>query len=348
MIIKSEAKTFLELEPEYPFVDVRSPSEFAFGHIPGAFNLPLFSDDERAVIGTLFQKQGKDAAIVKGLNIALPKVFHYVDLLKNMIPGTKVAIHCWRGGMRSELMAEVFNKAGYKVSILEGGYKAYRQFIREALSSVAEIMVLGGYTGCGKTEILSSLAGLGEQVIDLESLACHKGSVFGALGQGSQPTNEQFENDLHRIWSGMDPARRIWLEDESRSIGKVALPPPVFEQISRAKMVKVGVDRNIRIARLVSEYSLFDKELLAEALFRIREGLGGARYQYAMKSLEESDFSSVADSVLEYYDKAYQKAIDKRENKEILTIALQGSSPSSHAEAILELLNEIENEPGLS
>jgi len=335
------AKAFLQLQGSYSFVDVRSPGEFAAGHMPGCVNIPLFADDERAVIGTLYQKQGREPAMLKGLDIALPKVFSYVDTLKKLVKGKKVAVYCWRGGMRSELMSEVFSKAGYTVARLEGGYKAYRRFIREAFEAPANIMVLGGYTGCGKTEILGAMAELGEQVIDLEALASHKGSVFGALGQAPQPTNEQFENDLYSIWSERDVSRRLWLEDESRSIGRVALPPPVFEHISRSPMIEASLDRELRLDKLVAGYAGFDSELLAAALLRIHDGLGGARYKLAMKALDEKDFRLVADLVLDYYDKAYRKAIEKRTNKEIVAVGLKGADPAVHARAILRKLKNI-------
>ncbi len=344
MITRSGVNAFLELEKEYCCVDVRSPGEFTYGHIPGAVNIPLFSDDERAVIGTLYQKQGSGPTILKGLDIALPKVFGYISSLEKATPGKKIGIHCWRGGLRSEMMAEVFSKAGYHVSLLEGGYKAYRRFIRDSFSAKARIMVLGGYTGCGKTDILRSLARLGEQVIELEALASHKGSVFGALGQGDQPANEQFENNLYSIWSGMDFGKRIWMEDESRSIGKVALPPPVYDHISKGRMVKVILDKKLRLRRLVDEYAGFEKELLAGALFRIREGLGGTRYKIALEALDLNDFRTVADTVLEYYDKAYQKSIEKRISRDILGIELEGSDPSLHAGAILDMLKNNKDE----
>jgi len=348
MVRKVNIAGFLHKAKECLVVDVRSPKEFADGHITFSINIPLFSDDERAVIGTLYQKQGRDPAIIKGLDIALPKVFQFVDSLKQSVHGPQVAVYCWRGGMRSELMAEVFSRAGFHVTVLEGGYKAYRKYIRESFMKKVRLTVLGGYTGCGKTEILKSMATMGEQVIDLENLASHKGSVFGALGQGPQPSSEQFENNLYSIWSGLDFRKRIWMEDESRSIGKVALPPPVFEQISNSRMVEVVLNKSFRINRLVSEYAGFDRELLAEALFRISEGLGGTRYKLALNALTKRDFGSVADIVLEYYDKAYRKAIEKRQNRDILRIELNGSNPDFHARAILETLKKNTDAIGLS
>ena len=338
MIRKTGIKNFLSVVQECLLVDVRSPVEFNSGHIPESLNIPLFTDDERAVVGTLYQKQGREKAILKGMDFSIPKISYFIETLKLHMTGKGLAIHCWRGGMRSEKMAEVFNNAGYDVSILEGGYKAYRRFVRESFTKNARVIVLGGYTGCGKTEILGALSQLGEQVVDLEHLASHKGSVFGALGQGSQPTNEQFENNLYRVWVGMDFRKRIWMEDESRSIGRVALPPPVFDMISSGRMVQVVLDRKKRISRLVSEYAGFDRELLAEALFRIREGLGGTRYKQALEALGQSDFGGGAEFALEYYDKAYQKAIEKRQNKDIVSIDLKGSDPMVHAKSILYML----------
>ncbi|MEI7490095.1 MAG: tRNA 2-selenouridine(34) synthase MnmH [Bacteroidota bacterium] len=347
MVLKTDTGTFLDLERTHGFVDVRSPGEFLSGHIPAAVNISLFADDERTLIGTLYHKQGREQAILKGLGIALPKVFHYLDELKKKARSDNVAIYCWRGGMRSEMMSEVFSRAGYHVTLLEGGYKAYRHYIRESFGRKAKIVVLGGYTGCGKTDILKELSGLGEQVIDLEYLASHKGSVFGALGQGPQPGNEQFENDLYRIWADMDFRRRIWMEDESRSIGKVALPPPVYDQISNGRLIEVVLNKDQRISRLVSEYAGYDKDLLADALSRIREGLGADRYNLAMKALSESDFRRVAGTVLEYYDKAYRKAIEKRPNKDIISLKLKGSSPAAQAKAILAVLKKSKDD-GLS
>lgn len=343
-VIKADARGFLKLAGDHVIIDVRSPKEFNEGHIPSAVNIPLFTDDERAVIGTLYQKQGREQAIVKGLDFALPKVFDYISFLEKVAKGKKIGLHCWRGGLRSEMMAEVFSRAGYQVFLLKGGYKAYRKFIRESFSIKADIIVLGGYTGCGKTDILKALAILGEQVIDLEYLASHKGSVFGGLGKGDQPTNEQFENNLYNFWAGLDFSKRFWMEDESRSIGKVALPPSVYDHISNGRMVKVIFDKKLRISRLVEEYAGFDRDLLAEALFRIREGLGGTRYKQALEALEKADFGMVADLVLEYYDKAYQKSINKRLCRDIVEIMLRGSDPAAHAAAILDMLKNNNNE----
>ena len=340
MINKVSATEFIQLAGKFKVIDVRSPVEFSGGHISGAANIPLFTDDERSEVGSLYHKKGRDAAVLKGLDIALPKVFTYIKDLKSLGPARSVCIHCWRGGMRSELMAEVFSRERYSVFILNGGYKAYRSYIRESFSKQARIVVLGGLTGSGKTDILRSLAGMGEQVIDLERLASHKGSAFGALGQSAQPANEQFENDLFLTWNRLDFNKLIWMEDESRRIGRIELPSPFFGQISKGILIRAEVAKSRRIERLVREYSGFPKQLLAESLLKIRDGLGGTRYRESLNALEEDDFGKVASLALEYYDKAYEYSIRKRLNNNILTVRLRGSDPVRHAWTILRFIKK--------
>lgn len=319
-----------------PLIDVRSPGEFDQGHIPGAVNIPLFSDAERAVIGTLFVRAGQPQAILKGLDIALPKVEDYLRKIKEVLPAGVMLLHCWRGGLRSALMAEVFSKAGYEVALLEGGYKAYRHYIRAELAKPAKIIVLGGYTGSGKTEILHAIALKGEQVIDLEGLACHKGSVFGAIGQPPQPTNEQFENNLYDLWEKLDFSRPVWLEDESRMIGRVTLPDPVVEHLSNGLLIRTEMEREYRIGRLVRDYALFDKQLLEDAIRKIGERLGGARTAAALTALDNGRFGEVASIVLAWYDKAYLFAMARRKNKTLFDIPVSGTDPEQDADLIIK------------
>lgn len=337
MVRPVDPDAFVKFSETLPVVDVRAPVEFAQGHIPGAFNIPLFGDEERAEIGTLYHREGRDQALVKGLEVALPKTCEFTDRLRQITRGPSILLHCWRGGMRSASMAEVFSAAGYDVILLTGGYKAYRRFIREELARPARVMVLGGYTGSGKTSLLSSLAAEGEQVIDLEHLACHKGSVFGALGQLPQPTNEQFENDFYRLWSRVDKTRPIWLEDESRRIGNVTLPGPLYDHISSGFLVMVLVPPQVRINRLVKEYSCFDKPILAAAIMKIAEQLGGARTREALDALDRGAYGDVASITLAYYDKAYRFAIERRSGKGRITLELDLTDPQADAMRILEV-----------
>ncbi|MCX6304877.1 MAG: tRNA 2-selenouridine(34) synthase MnmH [Bacteroidetes bacterium] len=336
MIRPIEPTSFLKHATRFPVIDVRSPGEFGQGHIPGAINIPLFDDVERAMVGTLYVQSGRDYAIQKGLDFALPKTVWYIESLREVCSSPEILVHCWRGGLRSTLMAEVFSRAGYDVDLLTGGYKAYRRYIREQLALPVRMIVLGGYTGSGKTDLLHAIFSLGEQVVDLEGLACHKGSVFGALGQSAQPTNEQFENELYRHWSELDLTRVVWVEDESRMIGRVTLPDPVVEQINNGTLIRVELDLAIRINRLVNEYSGFDKQLLSDAINRIGERLGGTRTKEAIAALENDRFDEVAAIALSYYDKAYLFSMARRESKKVFDIPVSGVDVVKDAKSIIE------------
>jgi len=330
-----EVYGFLEKSAKYPVLDVRSPSEYIQGHLPGAINIPLFNDSERALIGSLYVQKGKEMAVIKGLDICLPKSSSFVKKARQLAKGKRILIYCWRGGMRSATIAQVFEKGGYKVFILTGGYKSYRRFVRAELSKKARIVVLGGYTGSGKTEILSAIGKRGEQTIDLEKLASHRGSVFGALGQPPQPTNEQFENNFFVQWKGMDFSKPIWIEDESRMIGKITLPDPLFDQISNGILIQMKMPLSLRIERLVREYSCFDPAKLAEAICKLHQRIGGTHTRDAIQALENRKYDIVSAIVLSHYDKAYQFAIERRKNKTIYSIEINQSDGELNAEKIL-------------
>jgi len=336
MVARVTIEEFLARSGSIMLIDVRSPGEFNQGHIPGAINLPLFDDEERAMVGTLYKNSGREAAVLKGLELAGPKLAGFVKRMHQFAPQREILIHCWRGGMRSEHMGWLLDQAGFKVTFLTGGYKSYRKFIRESFSVHSRIIILGGLTGSSKTDILHQLEMLGEQVLDLEKIACHKGSVFGALGQNPQPTNEQFENNIYVQWQKFDFSRTIWIEDESRSIGSVFIPDPLFEEMSRAPMIRVGMDEQFRIQRLVKEYEGFEKGLLREAVNKISEKLGGTRTKQALEAIGNNDFRTAAILVLGYYDKTYQHAMSKRENKKSLTISLSDDNPEKNARLILK------------
>ncbi len=311
---------FLEQSEFTPVVDVRAPVEFNRGHIPGAVNIPLFDDRSRAAVGTVYRNEGHDAAVALGYGIANPRRQHYLETLANNVAGSDILLHCWRGGMRSAEMARLFSESGYTVQVLSGGYKAYRRYIRQELGRPADVFVLGGLTGSGKTELLTLLKHKGEQVIDLEQLACHKGSVFGALGQMPQPTNEQFENDLYLAWSQLDLSRPVWIEDESRMIGTITLPDPVISHLNGGTLVTVELEFSRRIERLVSEYARFGRTQLAEAICKISERLGGTHTNAALAALEKGLYDEVAGIMLAYYDKAYRHSMSRRNPAKIVSV----------------------------
>jgi tRNA 2-selenouridine synthase len=342
MVEKIEIEEFLSRSKHIPVIDVRSPGEYNQGHIPHAISLPLFDNEERATVGTIYKNSGRDAAILKGLELVGPKLTGFVKNMVQIAAQKEILIHCWRGGMRSEQMAWLFYLAGFKTGVLAGGYKSYRNFIRGSFSRDTDCIVIGGMTGSGKTDILHQISLLGEQILDLEMIACHKGSVFGGLGQEIQPTNEQFENDLYSFWQNFDFKKRIWIEDESRSIGTVIVPDPLFQKISHSPMIKIEIPKEARIQRLVNEYSGFKKGLLKEAVIRISEKLGGTRTSQALEAINENEFEFVAELVLTYYDKSYQHSVSGRINQNIQSCNFNEDNPAANALRILELIRRFD------
>jgi len=291
-------------------VDVRSPAEFRQGHIPGAISLPLFNDAERAEVGILYKQVGKEEAILKGLELIGPRMCALVKEAYELTGNSrKIRVYCWRGGMRSSSMAWLFNMAGIEVELLTGGYKAWRNYIVQLLEKPLQYLVLGGYTGSGKTEILYSLKESGSQIIDLEGLANHKGSSFGAIGMNPQPTQENFENLLAMEIFQKDSNKVVWIEDESRMIGKIVLPELFWTKKNTSQVIFLEVEKAERIERLLKDYSVCDPEILREAVLRIQKKLGGVRTKEAMEALDLNDLRTVADITLFYYDKAYQTGL---------------------------------------
>jgi tRNA 2-selenouridine synthase len=304
---------FLARIQALPVIDVRSPSEFAKGHIPGAASKPLFTDAERAVIGTLYKHQGRDAAVLEGLRIVGPRLAFMVEQARALAPDGRIAVHCWRGGERSGSVAWLLDKAGFtEVITLKGGYKAFRNHVLDGFAQLPPLLVLGGRTGTGKTETLGHLAELGEQVIDLEGLAHHKGSAFGALGELPQPSQEHFENVLWHALQGIARDRPVWLEDESRMIGRVQLPDALYEALRTAPVFFADMPMGERVARLVKDYGTYPKDALAEAIQRIARRLGPQHAKRALEALEADDLAGVVLITLMYYDKTYDHGLSKR------------------------------------
>ena len=195
---------FLKDSTNIKIVDVRSPGEFQEGHIPQAVNIPIFNDQERSEVGILYKNIGRVEAIQKGLSFVGPRMEKLAKQALQYAVNQSIKVTCWRGGMRSEKMAWLFELVGLKVYVLEGGYKAYRNYILDTFRNIPQLVVIHGPTGSGKTDILKSLKEKGEQVIDLEEIACHRGSAFGAIGMGSQPTTQQFQNRLFEEFEKFD------------------------------------------------------------------------------------------------------------------------------------------------
>jgi len=298
-------------------IDVRSPAEFEHAHIPAALNLPLFDNDERAMIGTTYKKESREAAIKAGLPLFGNKMLGMIETVENWIKEKQpnnssykpsVYVHCWRGGMRSAAVAWLLDLYGYKVIQLTGGYKAYRNWVLAQFILSYHLKVLGGFTGSGKTEILHELTNRKYNVIDLEGLAHHKGSAFGAIGQAVQPSQEMFENILaHALYEANKRNETIWIEDESQRIGTVMIPTPLFHLLRNSTCYFLTIPFEERLNFIVEGYGKFDKESLMEATQRIEKRLGGLETKNAINFIIEGAYKEAFAILLKYYDKWYEK-----------------------------------------
>lgn len=337
---RKDAAGFLESALNVPIVDVRSPGEYSAGHIPGAVNIPLFDDEERAVVGTKYRKEGRNSAIIEGMRLAGPSMHRKLEQAVNIAAGGELLVHCWRGGMRSEAMAWLFSLGDIRTTVLEGGYKAYRNYILTRLSGKRDIIVLGGLTGSGKTHILRHLMENGRQVIDLEKLASHKGSAFGSLGEGPQPSTEQFANDLFSDWSKLDEGP-VWLEDESRNIGTVFMPETFYTNMQQAPTIVLMMDIETRLPRLMEEYARFPPEALISAIQKISRRLGGDNAKDAIDAVEKGDLARAIAISLKYYDSTYMYSISRKNNPRIVRIETDTDDIAVNATRVLEAAGKI-------
>lgn len=298
--------TFIEKmkNPVSVVLDARSPGEFAQGHIPGAINFPLLNDDERKQVGITYKSQGQQAAVVKGFELVGNQFSQFAKEAIHLAKDKEILIYCWRGGLRSNVMAWVLRLAGLNVTLLKGGYKSYRQKCHHLFSAPHDLIIIAGKTGSGKSELLVELEKTGAAVIDLENLAHHKGSSFGALGQEPQPTQEQFENIVG--WKLIHLAgEKIWLEDESRLIGRMRIPDALFNQMLASKIIEVERTKEDRCIRILGEYGHFPTEQLAERTRAITKRMGGDRVKESLTSLENGDMMGWLLPLIDYYDRTY-------------------------------------------
>lgn len=323
-------------------IDVRSPAEFARDHLPGAVSMPVLADRQREIVGIL-HKSDEFAARRLGARMVAGNIG---DLLEGKLadkpPGCRFLIYCWRGGMRSASLVSVLGMVGWQAEALRGGYRAYRARVREIIDELPgkiPFLVLAGATGAGKTALLGALPALGVQVLDLEALAHHKGSLFGSLGE--QPTQRMFESLLAEKLRGFDPRLPVAVEAESRRIGKVVLPARLHEAMRCAQVATVDARRSVRAARLAREYACYaDAALFADAL----DGLA----RYVPKSLlaewrslhRSGQIERLAGSLLEHhYDTAYKRSLGKHfgNGEDRLHVAVKGPSPADIGDAAQRL-----------
>ena len=350
-INKITIEEFIQLAKKYPLLDVRSPGEFSHAHMPGAISLPLFSDEERAIVGTTYKQQSRENAIKIGLDCFGPNMRNMVEKVEGIVSGYSlgtsslislkknsnirknnsdillnpqhetpkpitILIHCWRGGMRSAAVAWLLDLYGFKVYTLIDGYKAYRNWVLEQFTKDYNFKIIGGYTGSGKTLLLHALAKQKNNIIDLEGLANHKGSALGALGNPPQPMQEMFENLLAAELSNINyqTSTTIFLEDESQRIGNLQIPMPLWYCMRKAPVYFVDIPFEERLNYLTDEYGVHQKSDLVNAIMRIQKRLGGLETKNAINFLLENNFKESFRILLAYYDKHYLKGLYNRDN----------------------------------
>ena len=311
-------------------IDVRSPSEFAEDHVPGAVNLPVLSDAERALVGTMyvqddpFRARRLGAALVSR-NIAL----HLEGPLAGRGPGWRPLVYCWRGGQRSGAMATVLSQIGWRTAVLRGGYKTYRRSVVRALYDgppLASLVLLGGPTGVGKTELLTRLAGRGVQVLDLEDLAGHRGSLLGAMPNRDQPSQKMFESGLAATLAERDLGRPILVEAEASRIGEVTLPPVLWAGMRQAPVIELTAPIEARVARLVASYGADARQrsAIAEALGRLPRHISKAEVERWRGLLESGELATLARELVgTHYDPAYARSSVRQGGHRLGLVELQ-------------------------
>lgn len=313
---------FLKQSVGHVIIDVRAPIEFKKGHIANAINVPLFEDIERAEIGTLYKQQGKDIAVTRGLEIVSPKLVPFVNQVKKLSSSKKIFVYCFRGGMRSNSFAWLMNTSGLDATILEGGYKNYRNHVLNYFEREKKLVVLGGMTGSGKTDLLKNIKHDNFQIIDLEALANHKGSAFGSINEEKQNPQQVFENNLFYALNLLDEDKHILVEDESQSIGFNKIPRDFWLQMKKAPIIKLDVPFELRVQKLVQDYTTTNIEALKICIKKIEQNLGTQNANLCLNYLDENNLTEVARLTLKYYDKAYSFTYNKKTSQQIIPLVL--------------------------
>ena len=317
-------------------IDVRSPGEFAEDHLPGAINLPVLNDAERAEVGTIYVQQSRFLARRIGAAIVARNVASHLDgPLSDKPSSYRPLLYCWRGGMRSNAMATILSRIGWRVGVVTGGYKTWRRRVVDALrgeDGAFNLVLLDGQTGTAKSDILGRLAALGVQTLDLEALAAHRGSVFGALPGTAQPPQKLFESGLWSALSRLDPARPIIVEAESARIGALVLPRNLWRSMLAARYIILRADLDARARYIVESYAdvAGERGAIVSAIDRLAPFHSKEQLEAWREMADAGRYETLAASLMrEHYDPLYDRSRKRRADKPLGTISLAGFDAST-------------------
>lgn len=325
---------------KFPLIDLRSPKEFALGHIPGAVNLPLLDNEERHQVGKLYKEAGKAEAVSLGLELFAAKAERFLEEVEKLAPTKTLSLHCWRGGMRSRLVAYWLSLAGFEVVLLEGGYKKFRKDVLEGLDKFAAHpkIVLNGRTGSGKTLFLIDFVQK-SCAIDLEGIARHRGSTFGGLAQvEDSPTQQNFENQIYDAYLNCESSPKLLVEIEN-FIGPVSVPQRIRESLQKSPMIFLSRDFEDRV-RLLNEIYCENWNAEAETQFvsnltLLRKYLSHEEELKIIQAIQRKDFSYAISQLLRLrYDPVYDKGLKRHELQAIAHFNL--SSDAETAKVFVE------------
>lgn len=331
-------ETFLDTLHTYDLViDARSPREYEESHIPGARNFYALNDEEHRIVGILYKQVSPFEARVQGASYVCVNASNHIKALyPAFTPNSKIAIYCARGGMRSSSLSTIFSSIGYRIDRIHGGYKQYRWYVVDYLDSLPSIrfITLSGHTGCGKSELLEHL----DNVLDLEKMANHYGSVFGDVG-GLQPSQKEFQNRIVHGYRALDPRRHAFVESESKRIGRLTLSAAIHDQMMQGFRVEITAPLEQRVSRIIRMYDRMDGAFFSERMERISPYISREDKTAALCAFDNGDLEHVAEILLvQYYDKVY-----KRSHTPDLT--LHNDDPAQTAATLAELQRELEKHP---
>lgn len=330
-------------------IDVRSPAEFAEDHLPGAVNWPVLDDEQRRIVGTLYVQESPLAARKLGATLVARNIATHVERWVQDRPREwQPLVYCWRGGQRSGALAWFLDQIGFRTAKLQGGYKAFRAEVRAALELLPQqfsFTVIAGRTGSGKTRLLQALREHGAQVVDLEAIACHRGSVLGGLPHTPQPSQKAFDTQLWHTLRALDAARPVFVESESKKVGALQLPDALVARMrDHSRCLRVEMADTARVQLLLEEYGFFAQqpERFCELLDALIELQGKERIKRWQSMARAGQWAEVFDELMrEHYDPLYERSMQRNFAgiEKAAVVTLTDGGPEALRSAALALLN---------